>query len=417
MSPSRAVAVGQLVIVWCMWDTGSTLHPNPTDSVGNVWNMVGWGSHGSVGLVAIYACRLQIALATTDTITLTGSNLAAKGMSAEEYSMTSATSRWAKNWEWAVLTNLAADPGAISIASMDSQEYLLLHALGAEAPSTDAYTWDADYTQIAAAGTTGGAADTNVTILGGYRIATLTGDTVDVTSDTANRDYEQVFVALCEVPVFNTFPQNGVKDNFNRADESPLSDGGAWVDLTCTAGTGSAGCRVLSNQCTETAAGTGIGGQWRTEAQPAGNAEIFATMAVAPTGSGQRIGVIYYGSGCGNASNNTGLLMQSQGFTSGQFPGFAGYHCGTHEAGPQTVIADPFANGDKFGMEVRGAVTNFWLDLGSGWTWYGAQYRNSLPGGGKWGITVNTSTPRADDFGYGMILDTTHLLPILHVGA
>jgi hypothetical protein len=243
---ARSVAAGRILVVWAMWDTGSTLHPNITDSKGNIYTMIGWNSHGSVGLTALYACQVQVALTNTDTITLTGSNLAAKAMSVEEYAGSGVPVRWARILQCATNVNLGSDPSSISLSSLDSQEYLLLHLLGAEAPSTDAYTWDADYTQITQAGTTGGVADTNVTILGGYRIATLTDDTVDVTSDTADRDYLQMFTALCECTPYPTFPNTPLLDDFNRADEDPLSQSGEWETGTCKAG-GNRDLRVASN--------------------------------------------------------------------------------------------------------------------------------------------------------------------------
>lgn len=51
------------------------------------------------------------------------------------------------------LANDAADPGAITLGSLASVEYLWLHGLAGEGTNSDAYTWDADYTQFTADGT------------------------------------------------------------------------------------------------------------------------------------------------------------------------------------------------------------------------------------------------------------------------
>lgn len=73
---------------------------------------------------------------------------------------------------------------------------LFLHVLGAEGANTDAYTWDADYTQFDGNGTTGAGAASNIHVRGGFRIANLATDTVDVTSTTGDRDYAQVMAIL-----------------------------------------------------------------------------------------------------------------------------------------------------------------------------------------------------------------------------
>src|SRR3989304_3546894 len=55
----------------------------------------------------------------------------------------------------ATLATDALDPGAITPGSLTSREYLWIHGLAGEGPQTDAYTWDADYTQVSGNGTTG----------------------------------------------------------------------------------------------------------------------------------------------------------------------------------------------------------------------------------------------------------------------
>jgi hypothetical protein len=97
----------------------------------------------------------------------------------------------------ATLANDGADPGAITLSSLGAGgHYLWLHCLAGEGPTTDAYTWDSDYTQFSANGTTGTPAAGNMHVRGGWRQFTATSDTVDVTSTTADRDYAQVLGAL-----------------------------------------------------------------------------------------------------------------------------------------------------------------------------------------------------------------------------
>ena len=102
----------------------------------------------------------------------------------------------------ASLATAGADPGAITLGSLSSSEYLWIWGLAAEGPDTDAYTLDADYTTMlngaGARGTTGGGAASNMHVRGASRIFTGTTDTVDVTSTTADRDYAQVLIAFKE---------------------------------------------------------------------------------------------------------------------------------------------------------------------------------------------------------------------------
>ncbi len=422
MSPSSDVVAGQILAVWCVWDTGSTLHPQLTDSVGNVYVMIGWQSHGSIDLTALYMCLVQTTITTGDTITLTGSNLAAKAMSCEEFSYSGGAVKVARVVDFSALATLGADPGAITIGSLSSQEYLFLHLLGAEAPSTDTYTWDADYTQIAAAGTTGGVADTNVTILGGYRIATLTGDTVDVTSDTADRDYNQILTALVEVTPVAGFPQAPIVDTFTHADEDPLSEGGAWVSTVCTAGS-SRFLRLVSNQAARNTVGNG--GEWRTAQLLTANQELYITIATTTTTAGDSVGFQYAGTGCANTSTCTSAGAWWKPFQGGAFPGFDCVYLGisANTGGPSMskdgiVVITSIASGDKLGIQATAKATHLYVDRGAGWVWVAAWYRDvDLGGSQKDGLTIFSSAARVDDYGAGDIpAPFLHLLPILGVG-
>lgn len=92
----------------------------------------------------------------------------------------------------------AVDPSALTISGLTNQEYLWFHALAAEGPNSDTYSFDPDYSLNNGNGTTGGGAQTNMHIRAEYRIFTGTTDTVDMTSNTADRDYAQAYVALKE---------------------------------------------------------------------------------------------------------------------------------------------------------------------------------------------------------------------------
>jgi hypothetical protein len=93
-------------------------------------------------------------------------------------------------------------------------------------------------------------------------------------------------------------------DDFNRANEDPLSKGGEWISTLCAAGPSGATprfLRVLSNVAAGSVATT-LGGSWFAEVFPGGQGEVWSTVAVA----GGRT-IIYNGSGCANTATVDGL--------------------------------------------------------------------------------------------------------------
>ena len=169
-----------------------------------------------------------------------------------------------------------SDPAGLSFTFPESafpvadREILYLHALGFRGPVTDAFTWDADYTQITAAGSNTGTPNDDRTIRGGYRIATLSGnaDSIDVTSTTADRSWAQVMQALVEVNEPGGFPIAPIRDDFNRANETPL-DGGLWY--TDRRSFGSAMLNLSGNQTSGGGGSQFIGEQERCQ-------EVYGTI-------------------------------------------------------------------------------------------------------------------------------------------
>ncbi len=197
-------AVGDVFVVAVAFDNiatadGETADVTVTDDRGNSYVRAkefqnGNGAAGAGAGVAIFYSILTTGAVNTITATF-GSAVTAKAMSGRHFTKTDPDASLAGSTAQA---DDAVDPSAITLSGLASQQYLWVHTLAGEGPDTDAYTWDADYSQFGGIGTTGGADDTNMHIRSGFRIFTGIGDTVDVTSDTADRDYAQVFVALRE---------------------------------------------------------------------------------------------------------------------------------------------------------------------------------------------------------------------------
>ena len=207
ITTSAVAEVGNIVIVKIATDDCANVESDRTDysvsdSAGNTYTRAKEYVHGkTTGLdgaqVGIFYSVVTTELASSGTITISHPTTpTARAASAWEFSKGAGTTLAVE--QATHLTGDAADPAAISLSSMTSREYLLLWALATEGPATETTTQDADYTSTGGNGTTGGGVATNMRISGGYRIATLTADTVDASTSVA-RDHVQILVAIYEV--------------------------------------------------------------------------------------------------------------------------------------------------------------------------------------------------------------------------
>lgn len=417
LSPSRNVPAGRLLVVWYGQDGHAPGSASPTmcqfwsckDSAGNIWSTAVARDNGTTTFAtgAIFYCVLKNALTTSDVITVKYVNSlpVARAISAEEFSLDdgfviATTDRGPQS------ASGTGDPAAITQSSLTSQQYLGLHFLASKGPISDAFTWDADWTQIAADGTSGGADSSNASILGGYRIATLTSDTVDVTSDTADRPHTQGLVFLCQARRPVSFPTTRILDTFNRADESPLDNGKWSPDPSCTAAFNGL-LRVISNQCA-TKDATVAAGEWWLELNQMNDAEVYVSQPVRPAtpGSNRGTGVILHGAGCGNASTRGGLEALWIPAISGSQPNdvIVFGSCGNSAAvSPAFGLAwVDNTNGVKLGQSKSGNIQHVWCDVGGGWRWVAAIHRSAAnPTSGKMGLELVDTAIRVDDFGGG----------------
>jgi hypothetical protein len=311
ITPTATIAVGRLLIIWTAWDshrgtpypisaTSSIGQTKVTDSQGNIYVQLtsqGAAEDGTHVRAGLFISRIRTQLTTSDTVTIT-SKTAVDAKSASMHEFGSTLTGWVFNSQGQdsdhVWRTANGDVPDLVLASMVSQSYLLLHLLAVEGPDTDAYTWDGDYTQITGTGTTGGADDENVHIRGSYRIATLTGDTLSITSDTADRDLSQGLFSLAEVDIpsgSKTFPEYGLLDDANRADENPLSFGGMWLKSSgglgvVPGGIQDADLKVLSNEFKVAHSHIDSYGKyfWQDDI-PCAYSEAWATLSANPSAS------------------------------------------------------------------------------------------------------------------------------------
>lgn len=180
---------------------------NVTDSAGNWWrHAIGHTNAGAAQTtthVAIWLTQVTTAMASGGTITV---GLGAPGLSTSNDAQaaiveqfTIATGSYASILWGEGGAGDATDPASITVSNIPNVAALWIYALASEGPVSDAFTADSDYTAFTAAGTSDATATLNQTILGGFRIQTATSDTINWTSDTADRDWAHVVLVLAEV--------------------------------------------------------------------------------------------------------------------------------------------------------------------------------------------------------------------------
>lgn len=414
---TTAVAeVGRLVIVATAWDNTATTDDagrvdlRCTDSANNYWTCLGsitngQGAAAGGAQVAMFCCVVQTQIASGGTITITNStNRTAKAMSAHKFSIDHHGVAVADK-DFAFMD--AADPAAMTLptiaAALPSREYLLLYAYACEGPSTDTYTFDSDYTQLARASNAGAGA-AGMHIVWGYRIATLTTDTFDMSSDTTDRDAVSLYCALFEYDPL-PFPLAGILDSAGRANENPISDGGNWEVTAATLP-----LQVVSNRITN---GTAAASRSNRVQPHPGDQEVYFTNIAGNTASGMVLGVTCNVADAGSANwdgyqfasrfgadthNNIRLERIVNAAVSRGLLSWIASASGLGGDG----IGDP---SEKYGLRRYGACLEVWFKSANRADWLfliGFEEEGQLLGGKIGAVIVTTSgTMTGDDFGGG----------------
>lgn len=435
ISPNANMAAGALLVVWAAWDgAGATANHvshelGVYDDAGNIYAAIGALDFfaGPGPWTSIHVCQLQHALTTSSVITLR--YIGARSV------------QCCKLWEFALdagqvwactdqTPQRLAGSGAIlglTTSLLDSQEYLCLYGLTISGPSTDTINYDAGWTSFTPVGTTGGADASNRTLAGQWKIQTTTTFTTGVTDSTAGRDYCEQFVALCQTPALTTFPATPLLDNFDRANENPLSDGGNW-DTVCTPGQTGNTLRLVSDQVA-TQAGGSDGSWWATQMVSV-NAESWVSIPVGVVAEVDSFGrVIVQGGGCTSGNDISGFANQwyKQNATMPGDCAFCGTLGGFGDLSNEWFISYATrANGVRMGLRKYQHVAHQLLDTGGGlFVRTGGVYANQSiywpwnPTAAKIGISALGSNIRLDDFGGGAWVTPAagaHTLPFQGVG-
>lgn len=200
------IVVGRLVLVRAGFDNqttsdGETNQLSCADASGNTWVKVkewtetsGAARDGTVHALFLSVITTQIDSGANITVTSTAATLA-RVTAVDEVTIGASAV--------AFITPVQAAGGAgnsdttdLTYSGLASREYLLIGS-GSQERSSSGYTVDSDYTALTESSSAGGAVDSNQTTKGGYRIATLTGDTYSVTWTQAG-EWAHILAAIYE---------------------------------------------------------------------------------------------------------------------------------------------------------------------------------------------------------------------------
>jgi hypothetical protein len=207
-NPTTAIPAGSFLIVECVADNTGTANQTSgsneisfSDNAGNTYTKIrevlrGAGSANAGVTTALFWCLTSNALSTSNSFTTT--------LSASKTAKAFRVHRFNFDGGNIVLeahngAQEASTTPSVALSGLTSRSYLFFGTVGRERPTTDSETQDADYTNPNTLdyGTSGGVAATNVSMVSGYRIATLTGDTYNPTLGTSG-DWGAILAAFYE---------------------------------------------------------------------------------------------------------------------------------------------------------------------------------------------------------------------------
>lgn len=207
--PASGVAAGNSVIVSLAMDPASGT-VSCIDSASNSYavDRDQVNGSGTSGVRAVILSTHNVtALASGNTITCTHPSVAARALSASEFSglAVSGTKDQATS-----ATGQSTSPSSGNTGPTTQAAELLIGAIGVEGPSGDTFTPGASYTTIGRGGTTGGNAATNITINPEYRIVSTTGAYAATGTMSNSRKWAAAIVTYKAKPppVINTVTPN-----------------------------------------------------------------------------------------------------------------------------------------------------------------------------------------------------------------
>ena len=195
-------------------DGNTSLVTAVTDDLGLTYTKIGeyttgQGGAGSGATVAAWFADGTIAIPASSTriVTITHGSVTARAGYVSYFNRTSTTLPVKVIGTPATLADTAADPGSLTVSGLSSTAYLFIRATALETASGTAITVTAGWTNTpgaATGGTTGGAANTNVSLATEHLISTATSATSDFTVTAA--DCASILFCLKEGAAVASFP-------------------------------------------------------------------------------------------------------------------------------------------------------------------------------------------------------------------
>ncbi|MGC1375846.1 MAG: metallophosphoesterase [Anaerolineales bacterium] len=197
VTTTAAVATGQDIIVAYATDPSQNLAVAASDSAGNTYTQVGLATNtGQLRTYIFAAFNVAHPLSSGATISFTqsGGTPAARAAVVSVFSGLADTSVLDKTTTG---TGSSAAPATSATSATAQANELLVGAVGTEGPSGDtAGTWSNSFTAGPRLGTTGGTADTNITVSLAWRIVSATGAYTAAKSSITSRDWAALLVTL-----------------------------------------------------------------------------------------------------------------------------------------------------------------------------------------------------------------------------
>jgi peptidoglycan/xylan/chitin deacetylase (PgdA/CDA1 family) len=178
-----------------------------------------------------------------------------------------------------------------------------------------------------------------------------------------------------------------ILDNFNRANENPLSGGGNWGAISSLGG-----AQLVSNAVASPSSTTAAS-LWRTVF--AGDVETYATIPISTNNAG------LYAETTLTSGNVNGYLWQWQG--SDVSPAFRLYRADNNVLTTLGTFSDfTLTAGDKLALRVIGDSVQGWVYHLGGWQQIASATDNKYRTG-QIGLRPRGTTPIIDDFGGGQV--------------
>ncbi|MEK7424998.1 MAG: fibronectin type III domain-containing protein, partial [Actinomycetota bacterium] len=182
-----------------------------------------------------------------------------------------------------------------------------------------------------------------------------------------------------------------VLDDFNRANENPLSDGGKWGNGVV--GSTETGLNVVSNElaCSKTTTCTA----WRSNAQYGPDAEVWTRVGTLP-GVGNAVRLYVRLQTPGSSAVDGYMLLYSQLSGTDQV---VLYRITNGALAAVLTVNQELAAGDRLLLRAKGSTLEAWRRDTSSWSRLGVVNDSTYGVAGYAGIGLRGTTGRLDDFG------------------